>query len=148
MHPIAAEAARLAACSLAHRGGGTLARLKAEWAAVVGSDLANATWPNGLGRDGVLKLRVATSMALDVQHRAPLLIERINLFLGRPQVSRLVLVQGPLPLPAPRRGAPATALSVVEEKTLQARLEGIADPHRHAALAGLGRLVLAGSRRG
>jgi len=147
LRPLATEAARLAAASLAHRGGGTLARLKSEWAAVVGSELAAATWPWGLGRDGALKLCVAGSVALDLQHRAPLLIERINLFLGRPRVSRLVLVQGPLPLPLPARAAPVTVLSTTEESALAARLEGIVEPELHAALAGLGRLVLAGARR-
>jgi hypothetical protein len=147
MRPIAAEAARLAAASLARRGGGKLVRLKAAWPAVVGSELAAATWPERLGRDGALKLRVATGVALDVQHRAPLLIERINLFLGRAGVGRLVLVQGPLPLPAPApRAAVASALPEGEEAALEDRLTAIVDPELHAALAGLGRLVLAGAK--
>lgn len=149
MRPIAAEAARLTAASLSRRGGGTLARLKADWAAVVGSQLAAATWPDGLARDGALKLRVASGIALELQHRAPLVIERINLFLGRAAVTRLVLVQGPLPLPTtvPRLPA-ATTLSAAEEAALEARLAGIADRDLHAALAALGRLVLAGNRPG
>ena len=48
--------------------------------------------------------------ALELQHRAPLLIERVNLFFGRPAVTRLILVQGPLPLSAaPSRPVSATA---------------------------------------
>lgn len=148
MRPIATEAARLAAASLARRGGGTLGRLKAEWAAVVGSELAGATWPEALARDGALKLRVASAIALELQHRAPLVIERINLFLGRATVSRLVLVQGPLPLPAAPRSAPAMRLSAAAEAALEARLADIAEPGLRAALAGFGRLVLAGPRRG
>jgi hypothetical protein len=148
MRPIATAAARLAAASLARRGGGTLARLKAEWAAVVGSELAAATWPDALGRDGALKLRVAAGIALELQHRAPLVIERINLFLGRAGVNRLVLVQGPLPLPVVPIYAPAATLSAAEETALEARLEGIVEPELHAALAGLGRLVLADSSQG
>lgn len=148
MRPIAMEAARLAGASLTRRGGGTLTRLKAEWAAVVGAELAAATWPERLGRDGALKLRVAPRIALDLQHRAPLVIERINLFLGGARVSRLVLVQGPLPLPVAPPAAPATVLSAVEERALEARLEGIVEPDLHAALAGLGRLVLGGPKRG
>jgi hypothetical protein len=147
MRPIATEAARLAAASLARRGGGALVRLKAAWPAVVGSELAAVTWPERLGRDGTLKLHVATGVALDVQHRAPLLIERINLFLGRAGVGRLVLVQGPLPLPAAPRAAVASALPEGEEAALKDRLAAIVDPELHAALAGLGRLVLAGARR-
>jgi hypothetical protein len=147
MRPIATEAMRLAAASL-RNGGGTLARLKAAWPAVVGSEFAAATWPQKLGRDGALKLRVAAGIALDVQHRAPLLIERINLFLGRAGVDRLVLVQGPLPLPAAApRAAVASALPAGEEAALKDRLSAIVDPELHAALAGLGRLLLAGAAR-
>ncbi len=146
--PIARDAARLAAANLARRGGGALGRLKAEWAAVVGAELAGATWPEALGRDGALRLRVASVAALELQHRAPLVIERINLFFGRAAVTRLVLVQGPLPLPVAPRAAAAPPLSAAEETTLDARLAGIADPELHAALAGLGRLVLGGGRRG
>ena len=88
----------IAAPIVARGGGGVLARLKAEWSAVAGAELAAQTWPEKLGRDGALKLRVAPGFALDLQHRAPLVIERINLFFGRAAVTRLVLVQGPLPL--------------------------------------------------
>jgi hypothetical protein len=141
-------AARLAAPIVARRGGGVLGRLKAEWAAVVGAELAATTWPEALGRDGALKLRVASSIALDLQHRAPLVIERINLFFGHAAVARLILVQGPLPLAAPPATAMPTPLAAEEAKALDTRLGDIADPELRAALARLGRLVLAGARRG
>ncbi len=141
-------AARIAAPIVARRGGGVLGRLKAEWAAVVGAELAAATWPESLGRDGALKLRVASRLALELQHRAPLVIERINQFFGRGVVTRLVLVQGPLPLAAPPAAAIPAPLSAEEATALDLRLGDIADPELRAALAGLGRLVLAGARRG
>jgi len=141
-------ASRVAAPIVARRGGGTLGRLKAEWAAAVGTEIAAATWPAALGRDGALKLRVAPRIALDLQHRAPLVIERINLFFGHAVVARLVLVQGPLPLAAPPRSAPPSALTAEEATALDARLAGLADPELRAALARLGQLVLAGTRRG
>lgn len=140
--------ARLAAPILSRHQGGVLGRLKAEWAVIVGAQLAAATWPAALGRDGALKLRVASNLALDLQHRAPLMIERINRFLGRDAVVRLVLVQGPLPLPAPPAPAPPPPLPAAEANTLDIQLGDIADPGLRAALAGLGRLVLAGARRG
>jgi hypothetical protein len=133
-------AARIAAPILA-RPGGILARLKAEWMAAVGAELAAVAWPESLGRDGALKLRVAPGFALDLQHRAPLAIERINLYLGRAAVSRLVLVQGPLPLAATPRRMPAAALSTAQAAALDARLAAVADPGLRAALAGLGRLL-------
>ncbi len=140
--------ARVAAPIVARRGGGVLGRLKAEWAAVVGAELAALTWPESLGRDGALKLRVASHLAVELQHRAPLVIERINLFFGRAVVARLVLVQGPLPLAAPPATAMPMLLSAEEAAALDIRLNDVADPELRAALAGLGRLVLAGERRG
>src|SRR5207244_7338252 len=148
MRAVGRTASRLAAPIVARRGGGALARLKSAWAALVGDELAPLTWPETLGRDGALKLHVASSIALDLQHRAPLLIERINLFLGRPAVLRLVLVQGPLPLPAPPRPLPPPPLGAAQEAALDARLAGdITDPELRAALAGLGRLVLSARPR-
>jgi len=148
MRAVGIAAARLAAPIVARRGGGVLGRLKAEWAAVVGAELAALTWPEALGREGALKLRVASHLALELQHRAPLVIERINLFFGRGVVTRLGLVQGPLPLAVPTAAALPAPLAPDEAKALDMRLGDIADPKLREALAGLGRLVLAGARRG
>jgi hypothetical protein len=141
-------AARLAGPIVARHGGGVIGRLKAEWVAVAGAELGATTWPQALGRDGALKLRVVSSVALDLQHRAPLVIKRINRFFGRTVVARLALVQGPLPLAARSRPAPPLPLAAEEAKALDARLGQIADPELRAALAGLGNLVLAGKGRG
>jgi hypothetical protein len=138
-------AARIAAPVVAKRGGGALGRLKAEWAAAAGPDLAALIWPEALGRDGVLKLRVAAHAALELQHRAPLVIERLNGFLGQPAVSRLVFVQGltggSLPSAASRE-----PLSAAAEATLAEQVAAVENPVLRAALAGLGRLVLARRR--
>jgi hypothetical protein len=126
---------------VARRGGGVVVRLKTQWAAIVGPDWAEVSWPGTLGRDGLLKLRAAPGAALELQHRAPLIIERINLFFGRTVVTRLALVQGPLPL-APGAGRPVIPpLPEGEAKTLDQRLSVIADPGLRAALAQLGRAV-------
>ena len=138
---------RVTAPIVARRGGGVLGRLKAEWAVVVGAELAATTWPEALGRDGALKIRVVSSFALDLQHRAPLVIERINLFFGRPVARRLVLVQGRVPLAARPRPVPPAPLAAADANALDARLAEIADPELRAALAGLGQLVLAGKGR-
>jgi hypothetical protein len=126
---------------VARRGGGVLVRLKAEWAAIVGPDWAEVSWPGTLGRDGVLKLRAASGAALELQHRAPLIIERINLFFGRAVVTRLTLVQGPLPLASGATRPVIPPLSEGEAKALDRRLSAIADPDLRAALAQLGRAV-------
>jgi hypothetical protein len=123
------------------RGGGILVRLKSEWVAIAGPDWAEVSWPTALGRDGVLKLRALPGAALELQHRAPLMIERINQFFGRSVISRLALVQGPLPL-LPRPSRPSLRpLSEGEAKALDRRLSGIADPDLRMALGRLGRAV-------
>jgi hypothetical protein len=137
---------KLAAPIVARRGGGILVRLKTEWGAIVGPDWAEVSWPTALGRDGVLKLRVAPGAALDLQHRAPLILERINLFFGRSVVTRLALVQGPLPLASGPSRPVLRPLSEGEAKALDRRLSEIADPDLRAALAQLGRAVNGGQR--
>ena len=136
---------KLAAPIVTQRGGGILVRLKSEWPTIIGPDWGAVSWPSALGRDGVLKLRAAPMAALDLQHRAPLLIERVNLFFGRPVVTRLALVQGPLPTDSPPSGAVPRLLAAAENDALDKLLSGIADPELRAALARLGRAV-AGSR--
>jgi hypothetical protein len=141
---IGVAVSRLAQPILAKRGGGILVRLKSEWGAIVGPEWGEVTWPNALGRDGALKLRITSSTALELQHRAPMMIERINLFFGRAVIRRLTLVQGPLPLPVTAGGAPVRALAATEERALGERLRGVSDPDLRAALARLGR-AMAGS---
>ena len=109
LRPAGEAASRDRGPIVARGGGGVLARLKAEWSAVAGAELAAQAWPEKLGRDGALKLRVAPGFALDLQHRAPLVIERINVFFGRAAVTRLVLVQGTLPLA--ESGQPVLAIA-------------------------------------
>ena len=131
-----------AAPIVAKRGGAILVRLKAEWGAIIGADWASVTWPSALGRDGVLKLRTTSTAALELQHRAPLLIERINLFFGRSVVTRLALVQGPLPFDSPPSDPPLPRLATSEIAALGARLSGIADPELRAALGRLGHAII------
>ena len=148
LRALGVAAARLAAPIVARHGGGVLARLKADWPAVIGAETAAASWPQALGRDGALKLRVAAAAALELQHRAPLLIERINLYLGRPAVSRLVFVQGPLPLappPAERRAAPG--LDAEEEAAIERQIAAIGDSELKDALVRLGKAVVSGAQR-
>jgi hypothetical protein len=125
----------------ARRGGGTLVRLRAEWAVIVGPDWAEVSWPKALGRDGALKLHAASGAALDLQHRAPLMIERINLFFGRPVITRLAIVQGPLPHASGSSKPAIRSLSESEANALDQQLSKIADPELRTALAQLGRAV-------
>lgn len=127
---------------ISKRGGGVLVRLKAHWATIIGDDFASMSWPSALGRDGVLKLRTAPAAALELQHRAPLVIDRINLFFGRPVVNRLILVQGPLPADSPPTSPELRPLTANEVARLDSKLAEIADPELRAALARLGKVLI------
>jgi hypothetical protein len=132
------------AAPILKRRAGALARLKSDWPAIVGPAWAQVSWPAALGRDGALRLRVVPAAALDLQHRAPLIIERITLYFGRPVAARLLFVQGPLPLaPPPAAAAPLRPLAAAAAQALDRRLAQIPDPDLRAALARLGRAVLA-----
>ena len=90
------------------------------WGDIVGQRLAATSrpikvqWP---GRHGgpsaengpdqaALVVRVETAYALEFQHLAPIVIERVNTYFGWRCISRLVLMQGPVAaLPATRRAA-------------------------------------------
>lgn len=142
LRAVGVAASRVAAPILKRRAG-ALARLKSEWPAIVGPAWAQVSWPTALGRDGALRLRVVPAAALDLQHRAPLVIERINLYFGRPLASRLLLVQGPLPLAPAPPPAPPRPLAADRARALDRRLAHIPDPDLRAALVRLGRAVLA-----
>ncbi|MBO0733942.1 MAG: DUF721 domain-containing protein [Methylocapsa sp.] len=106
---------------LAKRGFGQGA-LILYWDNIVGERLAAASRPvkiqppscprgpqEGSARNGAaLVVRVETGFALEMQHLAPLIIERANAHFGWQCIARLVLMQGPVDiLPATRaRGAP------------------------------------------
>jgi hypothetical protein len=86
-------------------------------------------------------------MALELQHRAPLVIERINLYLGRAAISRLAFVQGPLPLTPPAARAAPSALADGEAEAIDRSVVEIPDPELRAALARLGKSVASGALR-
>jgi hypothetical protein len=115
--------------------GAAFAALVAGWPEIVGARFADDTalerlaQPRG-GGPGVLHLRVTPGLALELQHLAPQLIERINAFLGHRAVERLALVQRPMAIRPPRarvsdrldaRGAleAATAAAVIDDPELR-----------------------------
>lgn len=126
--------------------------LVAEWETIVGERLAASSLPERVSyppkqsRGGTLHLRVASgSLAMELQHLEPLLVERINGYFGYDAVARVRLVQGPVPMPArrPARPLPPRPLSAAEEDALAERLAGVSDNGLRSALAALGRAVIA-----
>lgn len=146
LRAIAAEVPKIAGAALGKRGFAE-AQLVAQWPAIIGESLAagvspdRLSFPRGERRDGTLHLRVAPGLALEVQHREPVLIERINAFFGYRAVARLALTQGPpaQPAPPPPRRRP---LKAEERQSLDQRLQAIEDAGLKAALQRLGEAVI------
>ncbi|CAN5900835.1 hypothetical protein BH11PSE3_BH11PSE3_35190 [soil metagenome] len=123
--------------------GASIARLRAEWSAIVGPDLARITRPEALisgrgARGGasaagkLLRLRVPGASALEVQHKAAQVVERVNGYFGHKMIDDIRLVQGaiaahtaPPPTPAPD---PASVARAAE------RAASVQDPDLRAAL--------------
>ena len=151
LRAVGQELPRIAGGVLGKRGLGE-ARLVSEWSAVVGSELAAETlpvklsFPAGGRKHGTLKLRVTSAAALSVQHREPQILERINGFFGYPAVTRLALVQGPLPQQEARRSPPPRALTPEEASALSDRIAQVPDSGLKSALQRLGAAILGGRR--
>jgi hypothetical protein len=117
------------------------ASLLTHWREVIGPRLATVVQPQKLIRrrsgGAVLVLRVSGAAAMEVQHRKPQLLARINGFLGGEALSDLQIVQGPLP-PPPRTAIPARPLTEAERARLEEELAGMAPGPLRRALYRLG----------
>ena len=147
MRALAADVPHIVKPALGKRGF-VEGQLVAQWADVVGSDLARRmmpeklTFPSGQRRDGTLRLRVAPGFALEVQHREPQILERLNTFFGYRALARLVLVQGPLPADRATMPRRHRDLGASERAALAQRVAGIADVELRGALTRLGEAVI------
>jgi hypothetical protein len=138
------------ASGLAKGRGASIARLRAEWSAVVGPDLARITRPEALtasrGRSGkLLRLRVPGAAALEVQHMAGQVVERVNAYFGHKMIDDIRLVQGAIAAPKAAPPRPAPDARRVAEMT--ERAAKVKDPELRAALARLGARVGTGRRQ-
>jgi hypothetical protein len=122
------------------------------WADIVGQRLAPWSepialkWPvmpPGADQDApkagaTLTVKIAGAFALDLQHQAPQIIERVNSFFGWRCVERLILKQGPIRKASMEIKKPRKEMSVAASKKLDSVLEKIDDPKLKATLAKLG----------
>jgi protein-disulfide isomerase len=132
-------------------GGGRMAsitRLRLDWAAIVGTDLARRTEPEALiaGRGGkagakLLRLRVAGAAALEVQHMSSQIVERVNGYFGHRQIDDIRLIQGAIVRAAAPKPIPKPAPELVAR--MGAKVAEVKDPELRAALARLGARIAA-----
>jgi hypothetical protein len=154
--PVAGRALTKTLGALRARLGQGAEGLKARWREIVGAELARRTEPTRLvkpraGGAASLELRVEGPSAAIIQHQAPDILDRVNLFLGAGAVARLRIIQGPLRghVQRPTAGAAAAAgrrletpLDVAAEQALAERLSALPEGRLKTALARLGRAVL------
>ncbi|OYX00657.1 MAG: hypothetical protein B7Z12_15695 [Caulobacter vibrioides] len=130
--------------------------LTTRWREIVGETLAKRTEPVKLvkprgGGGAVLELKVDGPAAALIQHQAPDILARVNLYLGAGTVARLRIVQGPVKAAAAGAGPAAAAkarrrasgpLDAADEAALAASLAEAPDGPLKASLLKLGRAVL------
>lgn len=115
------------------------AELPARWAEIVGPVYArwsvpqSLRFPRGAKSGGTLTIRVASPFAIQLQHAAPQVIERVNRIFGHAAVARLRLVQGD-----PPRSRNHDMPRKVAEAFREIRLPNVKDPELRRALEALG----------
>ncbi|HYM31089.1 MAG TPA: DciA family protein [Candidatus Cybelea sp.] len=148
LRALAGEIAKLTRPAMKRRGffqGDVLTR----WPVIVGEELAKAScpeklmFPTGESTGATLQVRVSGGFALEMQHLANLVVERINTFYGFRAVERLRLVQGPLPVRKRAGRRPARDLTAAEEAAIEAAVAKLDDPGLRLALHALGRQIKA-----
>ncbi len=125
--------------------------LLANWASIVGDDLAahcqpeKIKWPYGMDAKtggGTLHLRAAPGRALDIQYQIPRLLQRVNQFFGYDAVRAAKVSAMPdfKPAPAARPVMPPPDPQLLE------KLAPVADEGLRLALARLGTNIVATAR--
>jgi hypothetical protein len=111
--------------------------LVSRWAEIAGERFAAVSQPESLrfppgGKaDGTLTVTVRGAHAPMMQHVAPDIAERVNRFFGYHAVARVVIRQGEVAAPAPRRAPPSLRAIPTE---MGEGLRTIADPELKAVL--------------
>lgn len=122
-----------------------------QWAEIVGETLAAMSCPMRISRNrsskagyqagATLTVRVAGAAALELDHSAPQILERINVFYGHKAITGLRLEQGPLPLKTPEPKPFRRKLTEAERESVRRSVEKIRDPDLRKSLEGLGRAI-------
>ncbi|HTK33958.1 MAG TPA: DciA family protein [Caulobacteraceae bacterium] len=141
--------------ALEQRFGPGAGPLNLRWREIVGETLAKRTEPVKLvkqrGGGSVLEIKVDGPAAALVQHQAPEILARVNLYLGTEAVTKLRIVQGPVRAGAATAGPAAVAqarrrkigpLDAALEAELAQGLAEAPDGALKDALMKLGRAVL------
>ena len=123
--------------------------LVTRWGDIAGPEIAahceplKIQWPRPVEgqpqEPATLVLRVEGPMALEIQHRSDVILERVNRFFGWHAVGRIALRQAPLSRPKAKTIPPK--LDAAEVARVEATLTAVIDDDLRAALARLGAAI-------
>lgn len=125
------------------------------WPEIVGERLAEFTqplkieWkrkgpqadPDSRPEPAILVVRTESAFALEMQHLAPVVIERVNTYYGWRCIGRLVLKQGPVRRPEKKRPI-VPILSDTDRKRVSAATQPIEEDALRLALDRLGQAII------
>jgi hypothetical protein len=119
------------------------------WDTIVGAEIARhceplkITWPRKPDPDdpepATLVLRCEGPAALEIQHQANAIVERVNQFLGWRAIDRVALRQAPLARRAKPRSRPT--IDAAAARRIADSITGVADENLRIALGRLGAAV-------
>lgn len=122
------------------------------WAEIVGRDLEQFTMPLKYTpppkesiAGGTLLIRVVGPVALELQHRMPQIIERVNSYFGYRAVNKITMLQGDISRPERTVHVPTNVPEGEITKTSEENLAKIEDPHLREVLTRLGRHIAGAS---
>jgi hypothetical protein len=130
------------------------------WADIVGERLAAFTqplkieWkrkaphadPESRPEPATLVIRVESAFALELQHLAPTIIDRVNTYYGWRCIGKLVLKQGPVRRVEKKR-PPAPVLTPEDREKVSAAIGPIKEESLKAALDRLGQAIVSSGSR-
>jgi hypothetical protein len=130
------------------------------WADIVGERLAAFTqplkieWkkkaphadPESRPEASTLVIRVESAFALELQHQAPTIIDRVNTYYGWRCIGKLVLKQGPVRRVEKKR-PPAPTLTPADQQKVNAAIDPIEEEGLKAALDRLGQAIVSSGSR-
>ena len=134
------------------RQGFASTELVTHWNDIVGAEIAahcepiKITWPRRNDAEepepATLVLRCQGPAAIEIQHLAGVIVERVNRFLGWRAIERVALRQAPLARRA--KPQPPPAIDAAEARRIAGQMTDIADDDLRAALGRLGAAVKRG----
>lgn len=121
--------------------------LISHWSDIAGSEIARHSIPlslrfgRGMKHEGTLKIRCRGSFALELQHSQIEMLARINTYFGYKAVARILIEQGPVPMPRQNRPK-KRMLSTSEKDGLDRILSSVLDSSLKNRLERLGQALL------